>query len=389
MPKVERATPIRPQPQAGRPPAPAKVGRATTGPRALAGALSVPIAQVHPDPNQPRKDFADDALGELADSIRDNGVLQPLIVRDSGELDASGNDVFIIIAGERRWRAAQRAGLTEIPVVVRALEEADPTTRVLQLIENLQREDLNIVERSEALKALKVNLGSPSNPSATWDDVAARVGVSKRRVLQLANVADLAEPVQEALRTGTMTEKHTRAMKGLSPERQEELTTVTVAEHLAPDDTSAAARVMKQDATVDAVHAVARTREPYLADNAAAVLRQEHRTIDGRARERALVLGVLQATVWSRLEALLEYGMMQNMEVKTLMRVCREALRDEGEAARLSSDAPRRPVVPRKAKDVAKVLTDLFTPEQCARIRDDLPRSPSRRPDERESESPS
>ncbi len=387
MPKVERATPTRPQPQAGRPPAPVQVGRATTGPRALAGALSVPIAQVHPDPNQPRKDFADDALGELADSIRDNGVLQPLIVRDSGELDASGNDVFIIIAGERRWRASQRAGLTEIPVVVRALEEADPTTRVLQLIENLQREDLNIVERSEALKALKVNLGSPSTPSATWDDVAARVGVSKRRVLQLADVADLAEPVQEALRAGTMTEKHTRAMKGLSPERQEELTTVTVAEHLAPDDTSAAARVMKQDATVDAAHAVARTRAPHAA-TAGAALRQERRSIDGRAAERALVLGVLQATVWSRLEALLEYGMMQNMEVKTLMRLCLEARHDEGEAARLGSGAPRRPVVPVKAKDVAKVLGDIFTPDQCARIREDLRRGPSPRPGERESELP-
>ncbi len=261
MPKAERITPTRPQPQAGRPAAPAQVGRVPAGPRALAGALSVPIAQVHPDPGQPRKDFDDDALGELASSIRENGVLQPLIVRDSGEPDAMGNDLFIIIAGERRWRAAARAGLAEIPVVVRALEEADPTTRVLQLIENLQREDLNIVERSAALKALKVNLGSPSGVPATWDDVAARVGVTKRRVLQLADVADLAEPVQEALRSGAMTEKHTRAMKGLAPNRQEELTTITVDERLTPDDTNAAARVMKQDATVDAMHAVTTVRE--------------------------------------------------------------------------------------------------------------------------------
>lgn len=263
MPKVERITPTRPQPQAGRPAAPAQVGGVPAGPRALAGALSVPIAQVHPDPGQPRKDFDDDALGELASSIRENGVLQPLIVRDSGEPDAMGNDLFIIIAGERRWRAAQRAGLTEIPVVVRALEEADPTTRVLQLIENLQREDLNIVERSAALKALKVNLGSPSGVPATWDDVAARVGVTKRRVLQLAGVADLAAPVQEALRTGTLTEKHTRAMNGLSPEQQHGLTTVTVDEGLTPDETAAAARAMKRDATIDATQATARTRKAH------------------------------------------------------------------------------------------------------------------------------
>ncbi len=263
MPKVERITPTRPQPQAGRPAAPAQVGRVPAGPRALAGALSVPIAQVYPDPGQPRKDFDDDALGALASSIRENGVLQPLIVRDSGEPDAMGNDLFIIIAGERRWRAAQRAGLAEIPVVVRALEEADPTTRVLQLIENLQREDLNIVERSAALKALKVNLGSPSGKPATWDDVAARVGVSKRRVLQLAGVADLAEPVQEALRTGTLTEKHTRAMNGLSPEQQHGLTTVTVDEGLTPDETTAAARAMKRDTTIDATQAAARTRKAH------------------------------------------------------------------------------------------------------------------------------
>jgi len=333
MPKVARATPIRPQPQAGRPAAPAQVGRAATGPRVLAGALSVPIAQVHPDPGQPRKGFDDDALGELATSIRENGVLQPLIVRDRGEPNAMGDDVFIIIAGERRWRAAQRAGLTEIPVVVRALEEADPTTRVLQLIENLQREDLNIVERSEALKALKVNLGSPGNPPATWDDVAARVGVSKRRVLQLADVADLAEPVQEALRAGTMTEKHTRAMKGLVPERQEELATVTVAEHLTPDDTSAAARVMKQDTTVDAAEAVARTREPRLPLNAAARVRQERNAKDRQAEERTLLLTAVRSRSWPMWETVLEYGVEGNMTVKTLLRLCREAQRAEEPSA--------------------------------------------------------
>jgi len=264
MPKVERITPSRPQPQAGRPAAPAQVQRAATGPRALVGALSVPIAQVRPDPGQPRKDFDDDALGDLADSIRENGILQPLSVRDQGEPDAAGNDVFIIIAGERRWRAAHRAGLTEIPVVVRTVEESDARTRILQLIENLQREDLNIVERSAALKALKVNLGSPSGTPATWVDVAARIGVSKRRVLQLADVAELTEPVQDALRTGAMTEKHTRSMKGLSVERQEDLASVTVSEHLTPDETTAAARAMKQDAALDAASAVvqARTRVP-------------------------------------------------------------------------------------------------------------------------------
>ncbi len=384
MPKARPTLPTLGTPQPGRPGAPVSETPAPPRPRALVNALLLPIDQVQPDPHQPRQTIDDETIRELADSIARDGIMQPLVVRDTGAFDGP-RILYAIIAGERRWRAARLVGLTEVPVVVRAPAD-DAETRVLQLIENLQREDLNVVDRSAALKALKVNLGTPNGKPPTWDEVAARVGVSKRRVLQLADVADLADPVQDALRAGTMTEKHTRAMKGLAPERQEDLARVTVTDHLTPDDTTAVARVMKQDATVDAAHAVARTREPSSAANAAAALRQEHRTIDGRAHERALVLGVLQATTWSRLEALLEYGMMQNMEVKTLMRLCQEARREEGEAARPGSDAPRRPAVPHRAKDVATVLTDLFTQEQCARIREDLPRSPSSRPGEREPE---
>jgi len=126
------------------------------GPRAFHNALLLPIDQVEPDPTQPRRTFDDAALGELRDSIAQHGVLQPLIVREDGLL-ADRRTRYIIIAGERRWRGAQAAGLTDVPAVVRdsALDQDAHEIRVVQLIENLQREDLNPVEEAETLRDLR------------------------------------------------------------------------------------------------------------------------------------------------------------------------------------------------------------------------------------------
>ncbi len=276
MPKVKPALPTMGTAQPGRPNASEQATADVQRPRALVNALAVPIDQIEPDPGQPRQNGGGARLDDLATSLRAYGVLQPLLVREDGTLP-DGRARYRIVAGGRRYAAAllvradpeataeERARLDRLPVVMRSSEseDDDATIRVLQLIENLQREDLNVVDRSAALKALKVNLGTPNGKPPTWDEVAERVGVSKRRVLQLAGVADLAAPVQEALRTGTLTEKHTRAMNGLSPERQHRLTTVTVDEGLTPDETTAAARAMKRDATIDATQAAARTREAH------------------------------------------------------------------------------------------------------------------------------
>jgi len=275
VPKVKFTPPTLGTAQPGRPNASEQAAADVQRPRALVNALAVPIDQIEPDPGQPRQNVGGARLDDLATSLRAYGVLQPLLVREDGTLP-DGRARYRIVAGGRRYAAAllvradpeataeERARLDRLPVVMRSSESESKddgaTIRVLQLIENLQREDLNVVDRSNALKALKVNLGTPNGKPPTWDEVAERVGVSKRRVLQLAGVADLAAPVQEALRTGTLTEKHTRAMNGLSPEQQHGLTTVTVDEGLTPDETTAAARAMKRDATIDATQAAARTR---------------------------------------------------------------------------------------------------------------------------------
>ncbi len=130
------------------------------GPRAFYNALLLPIDQVEPDPAQPRRTFDDEALGELRDSIARHGVLQPLIVREDGLL-ADRRTRYIIIAGERRWRGAQAAGLTDVPAVVRdiAPDQDAHEIRVVQLIENLQREDLNPVEEAESLRDLRALRG--------------------------------------------------------------------------------------------------------------------------------------------------------------------------------------------------------------------------------------
>jgi len=239
------------------------------GPRGMKAFL-VPIEHIEPDPDQPRTDFPDEGLRDLAMSIGEHGVLQPLLVREDG-IRPDGHTRYRIIAGGRRHKAAlmihednhapteHKAHVDRLPVFVRdAIDADDPELRVLQLIENLQREDLNVVDRAAALKQLKVNLGTPNGKSATWEEVAATVGVSKRRVLQLADVADLDEAPQEALRTGALTEKHTRGMKGMTPAQQADLTAATVAHELTPDEATATAREMKRDPAVDATHAIAR-----------------------------------------------------------------------------------------------------------------------------------
>jgi len=130
------------------------------GPRAFHNALLLPIDQVEPDRAQPRRTFDDASLGELRASIAQHGVLQPLIVREDGLL-ADRRTRYIIIAGERRWRAAQAAGLTVVPAVVRdiATDQDAHEIRVLQLIENLQREDLNPIDEAKSLRDLRALRG--------------------------------------------------------------------------------------------------------------------------------------------------------------------------------------------------------------------------------------
>ena len=156
------------------------------------------LSEIEPNKSQPRTTFAEEPLRELADSIRNYGILQPLVVRP---LDGGG---YQIVAGERRWRAARMAGLSEVPVVIRQL--GDGQTLEIAIIENLQREDLNVVELALGYQALmrKYNL--------TQEQVADQVGKSRPVVANTIRLLALPDSVLEHLRTGKISQGHAKAM---------------------------------------------------------------------------------------------------------------------------------------------------------------------------------
>ena len=194
----------------------------------------LPLDQVHPRADQPRQSMDPEALDELAASVRERGVLQPIRVRPR---EAGG---YEIIAGERRWRAAQLAGLRDIPAVVASSD--DDQAYVEALIENIQREVLNLGDRAQALKRLRVTLGLQS-----WEEVGQRLGISRIHVHRLLNVTRLPEPIQEDIRAGDLTEKHGRALLQLRgwPAQQGELWRRIQAESLSGDSALLVAKALK------------------------------------------------------------------------------------------------------------------------------------------------
>lgn len=166
-----------------------------------AAVLKLPIEAVRPDHHQPRKEFADQALDELARSIQHQGLLQPVLVRRDGK-------GFRLIAGERRWRAAQRAGLLEIPAIVR--EASDAEAFELALVENLQREDLKPLESAEGYRRLM------QDRRWTQEQVADRVGKDRSSVANLLRLLHLPAEVKELLSSGALDMGHARALLGLT-----------------------------------------------------------------------------------------------------------------------------------------------------------------------------
>ena len=171
------------------------------------GSLYLPISQVESCSSQPRKHFDEASLAELADSIREHGIIQPLTVRKL----ASG--YYQIIAGERRWRAARLAGLQEVPVIV--MEADDRKAAELAMIENLQREDLNPIEEANGYKVLMSEYG------LTQEEVAQRVGKSRPAVANALRLLNLCPPVRAMVEDGRLTNGHARALLPLSPALQE------------------------------------------------------------------------------------------------------------------------------------------------------------------------
>ena len=231
------------------------------------GVREIEIGRIRPNPNQPRIMFAEESIDELADSIAQRGVLQPILLRPHG--DGEG---FEIVAGERRWRAAQRARLHTIPAIVREIDES--TTAELALIENIQREDLNAIEEAEGYRQLIERHGH------THDDVAKLVHKSRSHVANLVRLLELPEFVRQSLLKGDISMGHARAVA------------------TAPDPSALAKEVIARDLSVRQTEERARrARAPRESgDVARAKNRQGDKTVDAdlQALERQLgdILGL-------------------------------------------------------------------------------------------------
>jgi ParB family chromosome partitioning protein len=183
------------------------------------GLAEIPTAEIRPNPQQPREHFDEEALAALADSIREVGILQPVLVR------AGEDGGYELIAGERRWRAARRVGLQTIPAMVRVADDAAMLQHAI--VENIQREELNPLEEAAAYQQLIEDF------SLTHDDVATRVGKSRATITNTLRLLQLPPSIQRCLKDGTIRMGHARALLG-TPDRgfQEELSKRVIAEDL-------------------------------------------------------------------------------------------------------------------------------------------------------------
>jgi ParB family transcriptional regulator, chromosome partitioning protein len=172
-------------------------------PQGKQGVLQVSINDIQPNPQQPRTTISDENLKELADSIQEHGIIQPLIVSQE-----EGQDGYFLIAGERRWRAAKIAGLSHVPAILRTVTEQQQLE--IALIENVQRSDLTPLETAEAYRQLVEHF------SLTHAQIAERVGKSRVSVTNTLRLLNLSKQAQKALNDGEISEGHARAILGLS-----------------------------------------------------------------------------------------------------------------------------------------------------------------------------
>jgi ParB family chromosome partitioning protein len=200
------------------------------------GVRSVPIEAIRPSPFQPRRHFAEDELAGLAQSIRGKGIVQPLLVRplENGSADGDDGAGYELVAGERRWRAAQRVGLHEVPILVRDFSDSEVIE--IALVENLQRADLSALEEAEAYSRLMREFGR------SQASLAETVGKSRSHVANTVRLLSLPEPVRRSLEEGALSAGHARALLG------------------APDPVSLAEEVIRRGLNVRATETLVRRR---------------------------------------------------------------------------------------------------------------------------------
>ena len=191
----------------------------------------IPIASIRPNPDQPRRRFSDAEMATLTASVREHGVLQPVLVTET-------LDGYQLIAGERRVRAAVAAGLERIPAVIRHLDDRERLE--LALIENLQREDLDPIESAHGFRRLIDDFG------LTHESIAERVGRARSTVANTLRLLDLAPVVQAAIADGSITEGHGRALGGLSTEHQEHVLGAVIEQELSVRQTEELVRRLRE-----------------------------------------------------------------------------------------------------------------------------------------------
>lgn len=208
------------------------------------------VSEIEPNPDQPRREFDPEALAQLADSIATHGLIQPIVVRSAGT-----DGYYQIIAGERRWRASKMAGLTEIPVIVKELD--DSKAAQVALIENIQRENLNPIEEAAGYKSLM------DDYSMTQEEVAKQVGKSRSAVANATRLLDLPDGVKNLVKTGQLSAGHAKALLSVRDEGEmEKLALNAVAKMMSVRDVEKAIKIanrslqkMKEDAkAIDAMN---------------------------------------------------------------------------------------------------------------------------------------
>jgi len=216
---------------------------------AHASAIEIPITRIRPNPYQPRKRFDPETLAALTASIAVNGVIQPILVSET-------IDGYLLVAGERRLRAAQAAGLERIPAVVRQLIDRDQLE--LALVENLQREDLDPIETADAYRQLTNRFGF------TVDDVANRVGRARSTVANTLRLLDLAPEVQAAVADGRLSEGHGRALGGISAELQARVLDSVIGQELSVRQTEELVRRLREPRPAPAESMAPKKTDPEL-----------------------------------------------------------------------------------------------------------------------------
>jgi len=251
--------------------------------------LLVPIDSIRPNPHQPRKTLNEASIAELAASLKSSGIIQPLVVRRTSE-------GYELIAGQRRWRAARLAGLAEVPVFVRDVDSYAQAQ--MALVENIQREDLNPIERAQAYKALMVQLG------LTQAELATRMGEDRSSIANFLRLLELSEGVRTMVRDGRISLGHAKLLAGVSDIlKQQRLAEATISQGLS---VRALETLLQSDGNEKTLPKASTGLSPHLADLEKSLARQMGLRVQVRSSAKGKGRLILHYTSLDQFDELLE-----------------------------------------------------------------------------------